>query len=390
MKAIVLAAGEGRRLRPLTEKRPKPMLPAANAPILEHVIDALVAADVEEIVLVVGYKRERIQSHFGDGSRFDVDITYVVQEPRLGTGDALLQAEQYLGSPFLVLNGNQIVEPSLLKRLVEAVTESGETTISVTRAEEPERYGVVTLEGDHVETFVEKPPAHAVDSELVSVGAYGFTPDVFAALREIGPGSEVPGELQLTDVIRHFLDRPIRAVRYDGPWLQVIRPWDLLTTNADLLQRDGSELDETVRIDSQASITDPVALGADVTLQPGARVLPGTAVGPNVTVGPNAVVRNSVVLPDATIGPGCVVRNAIVGAGTTLRSNVTIEDGVSDIMIDGTVHPNVRFGGLVGDGCVVGANSTIRPGTIVGNDVVIDSAAVIDGIVDSGTHVRRG
>lgn len=389
MKAVVLAAGEGRRLRPLTETRPKPMLPVANAPVLEHVIDALAEAGIDEVVLVVGYKRERIQSYFGDGAGVGVDITYVVQEPRLGTGDALLRAERYVGGPFLAVNGNQFIEPSLFEQLAERAR-SGTTSIGVTRAADPTRYGVVTLDGSHVDTFVEKPPPHAVESELVSTGAYAFTPDVFAALREIGPGSEVPGELQLTDVLQYFLDRPVSAVRYDGLWLELTRPWDLLTANGELLQRRGSRIDGTAHVDADASVTDPVALGADTTVQPGARVLPGTALGANVTIGPNAVVGNSVVLPDSTIGPGCVVRNAVIGAGTTLRSNVTVEDGETDIVIDGTLHSDVRFGGIVGDGSLVGANVTIRPGTIVGNDVRIDSASVVDGSIQSGTYVRRG
>lgn len=390
MKAVILAAGEGRRLRPLTEIRPKPMLPIANGPILEHVIGALAEVGIDEVVVVVGYKRERIQSHFGDGEGFGLDITYVVQETRLGTGDALLQAERYIGGPFLVVNGNQFVEPSLLERLAESATGSSAMGIGVTRVEDPTRYGVVTLDGEYVETFVEKPPAHAVESDLVSTGAYAFEPDVFGALRATGPGSEVPGELRLTDVLPYFLDRPIRAVRYDGLWLELIRPWDLLRANGELVQRRGSWIDDTASVDDDASVSGPIALGVDVKLQPGARVLPTSALGANVTVGPNAVVQNSVVLPDATIGAGCVVQNAVVGGGATLRPNVTVEDGRADIAVDGTLYTDVRFGGLVGDGSLVGANATIRPGTVVGNDVTIDSASVVDGIVRSGTHVRRG
>jgi glucose-1-phosphate thymidylyltransferase len=220
---------------------------------------------------------------------------------------------------------------------------------------------------------------------------YAFTPDVFAALREIGPGTAVPGELQLTDVVQYFLEtRPIRAIRYDGLWLELTRPWDLLSANAELLQRRGSRIADSAHVDDDASFAEPVALDADAVVQPGARVLPGTALGANVTVGPNAVVQNSVVLSDATIGPGSVVRNAVVGAGTTLRSNVTVEVGETDVVIDGTLHTDVRFGGVVGDSSLVGANATVRPGTIVGNDVRIDSASVVDGFVDSGTDVRRG
>ena len=107
MKAVILAAGEGRRLDPLTNRRPKPMVPVRNQPLLEYVIEAVSAAGIDEIVLVVGYKRDRIQQHFGDGDDWGVTIEYVVQEKQLGTGHAVLQAEAVIDGDFLVLNGDR-------------------------------------------------------------------------------------------------------------------------------------------------------------------------------------------------------------------------------------------------------------------------------------------
>ena len=110
--AVILAAGEGRRLEPLTNRRPKPMMPVANRPLLEHVIDSVVAAGIDRIVLVVGYKQERIRNHFRDGNDWGVTIEYVEQSTQLGTGHAVLQAEPVVDGPFVVLNGDRIVDPA--------------------------------------------------------------------------------------------------------------------------------------------------------------------------------------------------------------------------------------------------------------------------------------
>jgi glucose-1-phosphate thymidylyltransferase len=111
---VVLAAGEGTRLRPLTHNRPKPMLPAANRPILEHVLETLVEAGVTELVLVVGYKRDRVQEHFGPTFQ-DIPIRYVVQEKQLGSGHALLQAREAVDEPMLVVNGDRVIEPEMVR-----------------------------------------------------------------------------------------------------------------------------------------------------------------------------------------------------------------------------------------------------------------------------------
>ena len=108
--AVILAAGAGRRLEPLTNRRPKPMVPVANRPLLEHVIETVAAAGIDRIVLVVGYKQERIRNHFGDGDEWDVTIEYVEQSTQLGTGHAVLQAESIVDDPFIVLNGDRIVD----------------------------------------------------------------------------------------------------------------------------------------------------------------------------------------------------------------------------------------------------------------------------------------
>ncbi len=386
MKAVILAAGEGTRLAPLTNVRPKPMLPVANRPVLEHVIEAVADAGIDEVVLVVGYKRERIQNHIGDGDAWGVDVTYAVQDTQLGTGDAILTAESYIGGDFVVLNGDRIVDASFVERVIAERERTGDVAMGVTRVDEPELYGVVEVEDGRVVEVTEKPPVHAVSSEFVNGGVYAFGPDVFAAIRRTEPD----GELAITTTLGEMLDsHAIRAVQNPGPWLDVTRPWDLLTVNGRVIDRDGGRRAESARVDDAASVADATVLGEGASIQPGAVVLRGTAMGENVTVGPNAVVENSILLPDAVVGPGVVLRDCVVGANAVVGPNATVEGGPADVVLGDVIHRDVRLGGVVGDNSVLGGGVSVAPGTILGNGADVGRGAAIDGRIEPETVVRR-
>ncbi|GGM66115.1 glucose-1-phosphate thymidylyltransferase [Halarchaeum rubridurum] len=383
MKAVILAAGEGTRLRPLTETRPKPMLRVANRPLLEHVVTAVRDAGIDEVVLVVGYRRERIQSYFGDGDDWGVDIEYATQEKQLGTGHAVLQAESFVEGPFVALNGDRIVESDDIARVADALRETGETTLAVARASRPSDYGVVSLEGDSVVDIVEKPPRHAAPSDVVNAGIYGFGPSIFDALRE----TTAEGELAVTDTLERLAgESAVDAVMLDGRWIDVSYLWDLLRVNASLVEAATAE---SAHVDAEASVVGDVAVGDDVRVRPGARILTGTALGDSVTVGANAVVANSVVLPDATIGAGAVVRDAVVGENATVGPNVTVEGGETNVAVNGRVHENVRLGGVVGDNAHVGGATTLAPGTVLGNRVDVETGSHVDGRIESDALLRR-
>ena len=385
--AIVLAAGKGTRLSPLTDNRPKPMLPAANKPLLEHVVESLAEAGIDRIVIVVGYKRERIQNYFGNGDEWDVDIEYAFQDRPRGTGDALLQAESRIGEDFVAMNGDRIVDSDLIRRLVDRRAETGDPCIAVTGVEDPSKYGVVELEGDRVVEITEKPPLTEATSKVANAGVYAFGPDIFSAIRN----TEYRGELALTDTLDDLLaDQPLRAVRYRGVWLELSEPWDLLSLNDGILGIEGSQVAADAQVDDDTTVADPVAIGSDAHLQSGARLLRGTAIGDNVWIGANAVITNSVILADATVKPGTVLADCVVGENAQVGPNVTAEGGLTDVVIDETLHTDIRFGGLIGDRARVGGNVTVEPGTILGNEVEIGGGAVVGGRVPSGTRIRKG
>jgi glucose-1-phosphate thymidylyltransferase len=385
MKAIILAAGEGRRLEPLTETRPKPMLPVANRPLLEHVVESVVAAGIEEVVLVVGYKRERIQSHFGDGDDWGIDIEYAIQDKQLGTGHAVLQAERHIEDTFVVLNGDRIIDPSIVERAIDA--DDGETLLAVTRTDDPSGLGIVETDGDHATGITEKPPQNEITSEVVNAGVYRFEPDVFDAIRD----TETTGELAITATLdRLAAAGDVRVFRYRGAWLDVSYLWDLLAVNASLLNGNPIDVPGTARIGKNAVVTDGVAVGSDARIGASTTVLSGTAIGENARISPNAVLDNVVVLPDATVGAGAVLRDCVVGENARVGPNTTVAGGPADVVVDGTVHEDVRLGGVVGDNARLGGAVSVHPGAVIGNGTAVEGGVAVDGRVPSSAEVRRG
>jgi len=363
------------------------MVPVANRPILEHLVDGLDAAGVSEIVLVVGSNSERVQSHFGDGQEWDLDISYVIQEQQLGTGHALLQAESHVGESFIALNGDRIIDAELISQIWEQHQATRDVVMGVTRVDEPSRYGVVELDGQDVVGIEEHPIPALAKSDLINAGVYAFTPDIFAAIRR----TNSHGEQALTDTLAELMDsRRIRAVHYRGMWLDVSEPWDLLDVNDSLIAYQGPPDDEPATVDDSAIVAEAAILGDGVVVHPQAAVLRGVTLGDNVSVGPGVILENAVILSDVTLKAGAVVTDCIVGANTVIGPNTTVEGGTTDVVLDDAIYRDVTFGGLLGDNVDVGGNVTVEPGTVVGNDATIDSAAVISGRIDDDSHVMRG
>ncbi|KTG19440.1 glucose-1-phosphate thymidylyltransferase [Haloferax profundi] len=383
----MLAAGEGSRLRPLTQTRPKAVLPIAEKPLLEHILVALKAVGMDDIILVVGHKRERIQSHFKNGEEWNVDIEYVVQNSPRGTGDALLEAEHKAGGDCLVINGDRIVEPELLKELIDRYQSTGDACVAVTEVENPTAYGAVTVENENVDDIQEKPDPHEITSNLVNAGVYAFGADIFAAIRQ----TDHYGELKLTDTLREYIrDHPLHTVQYDGMWLELSRPWDLLAVNDGVLSGTDSTVASSAAVHDDATLGSPVVVGNHSRIQPGARIFHDVVIGDNVTIGANAVITNAVILEDTVIKPGAVISDCIIGSGSEIGTLTSVEGGRADVQVDGELYTDVKFGGLIGDNVTLGGNVTVEPGTIVGNDVHIESGSTLSGRIPGEAHVFRG
>jgi glucose-1-phosphate thymidylyltransferase len=392
--AVVLAAGEGNRLRPLTRNRPKPMLPAGNRPILEYVLDALVEAGTEEIVLVVGYKRDRVQDHFGPSYR-GVPLTYVRQDKQLGTGHALLQAREHVSGSFLVVNGDGLID----SRLVEDVCASfdrgdGEPTLAVLEGPDARQYGAVTLREGFVEEIIEKPATD--EYRLINAGIYAFDESIFAAIDET-PRRE--GELALTDAIAREVERGrVRAVETDGLWVDASYPWDLLVVAEEVLDHnlvpqpecaDGICLADSAIVHEDATLQPPVAVGSDCEVGPGAVVGPGTALGRNVTVGANATVVHSVLDVDTRVAAGSTLIDAITGQDVTLGADTVVSGGPADVRIGTQIFEDEALGAVVADRVEAEGNVSFAPGTLVGPNAHLHTGVTASGQIGEGTEVRR-
>lgn len=387
VQAVILAAGEGRRLTPLTNRRPKPMIPVANKPLLEYIVEAVAAAGLEQITLVVGYNQERIRNHFADGDEWGVTITYVEQATQLGTGHAVLQAEPAVDGPFVVLNGDRIVEPAIIERVAAAVRAGTHPVVTTTTAETPREYGVITADGETV-TNIEEKPEGPVETNQINAGIYGFAPAFFETIRT----THTNGELTLTAALNEHAREHggIDRLTYTGQWLDVSNLWDLLRVNAGLIETEATahSADETTR--ERATVADDVVIADTVRVGPNVTIRGNTAIGRNVTIEANAVVENAIIFPDTVIGAGAVIRDAVIASNVRVGPNVTIDGPAKTMVVEDTVHRDIELGGVVGDNTTIGAGATLTTGAVVGDDVDTDPGVTIDSRIAAGTTVRRG
>lgn len=392
--AVVLAAGEGTRLRPLTHNRPKPMLPAANQPILQHVLDALVEAGMEEIIIVVGYRRERVQEYFGSHYR-ETPLTYVVQEKQLGSGHALLQARRTVGGPHIVVNGDQLIDGNSVSRVVRAFDDDAVAMAVVNRAN-ASRYGIVKLDGQQVSELIEKPDTD--DHRLINAGVYAFSSDMFVTIEET---QRRDGELILSDAIAQQIEAGgVRAVRIEGLWADATYPWDLLDVANEVFERgragDAEQTDrEGVWVDSDASVHDRATLQSPVVVGPDCEIGPSSVVGPNVslaentTIGANVTIERAVVDSDCRIDHGSTVVDAVLGQDVHLGVNVTVPGGPADVRVGNRVFESQQLGAVLADRVRATGNVAFEPGTLVGTEVSIGTGATVRGLVSTGAEVVR-
>ncbi|RJX47974.1 sugar phosphate nucleotidyltransferase [Halonotius pteroides] len=393
--AVVLAAGEGIRLRPLTANRPKPMLPAGTRPILEHVLNALIDAGINNIHLVVGYQANRVRSHFGATYR-DVPLTYHTQTNQLGSGHALLQAREGSTDSFLLVNGDQIID----SRIVEAVRTThtdAAAALAVVEGPQAADYGAVTLDGSEITTLSEQPTSGGF--RLFNAGVYAFTPEIFETLETI---SVDRGELPITDALQALIDdknHTVAGVRTDHFWMDATHAWDLLSLSRALLRRgwvdppaiDGGDcyVDETAKVHPDATLVGPVVVDSDAVIEAGAVVGPYAAIGASATVGAGAVLRDVVIDTDTSVGPNTTASELVAGQGCAIGGAFTAAGGPADVVLEEQVYPDVDLGGVLSDRVEVGGAATLEPGALVGPDAVLGDGVVVSGQVDAGSEVVR-
>ncbi len=396
MKAVILAAGEGARMGPFTASMPKVLIPVGNRPILEHVVQALVENGVQDVIMVVGYRRERIQAHFQDGKAFGARITYVAEPKQLGTAHSVRQAKPSLDAPFVVLNGSSLIDRTFVADLLG---HAQAPAILIKESDRPQEYGVVTLRGRNVVAITERP--REILSNLISTGAYLLDPSVFDLIDRLGE----EGHHDLPRVLSEWAkSTSITAVESEGTWVDARYPWDLLRLNAAALQatpevragtiergvviRGRVTVGEGCTIRSGAYLQGPVSLGPGCEIGPNAVILPSTSLGKNVRVGPLTTIANSILMDDVNVGPSSVVQDSVLGSGVVARAGLLAASGPADVAIESEYHRVKQIGGLIGEDSELGNGVVVECGTVVNERTRVASGARLRGTIPAGAVVQ--
>jgi bifunctional UDP-N-acetylglucosamine pyrophosphorylase/glucosamine-1-phosphate N-acetyltransferase len=392
MKAVVLAAGEGVRLQPITATRPKHLIKVGGKPILEYCLEGLKASGVTDVIIVTHYMGDAIRSFFGGGDRLGLKISYVEQPEMLGTGNAVSTVEPYVDGDFVLVYGDLLFATEAMANVVQLYeAEKPSAVMTVVPVETPESYGIVEISaGKKVKRIVEKPSLGEAPSNLANAGLYVFSNEIFDKLRQTT--ASVRGEWELTDAVSLLVkdEKTVLAAEVaKGDWLDIGRPWDLLEANGWALKRmehkvygaveNGAHLigpvtvAETARIRSGAYIEGPAFIDEGSDIGPNCFIRPCTSIGKNVRVGNACEIKNCIIMDGTHVGHLSYVGDSILGkccnlAAGTITANLRVDDGPVKMLVKGEVVDTGRrkLGAILGDNVKTGINALLMPGVKVG------------------------
>lgn len=331
MKGLVLSGGKGSRLRPLTYTRAKQLVPVANKPVLFYGIEALAAAGIRDIGIVVGDTQDEIRAAVGDGSRWGVTVTYIEQDAPRGLAHAVLISEPFLGNePFVMYLGDNLLNKGIGPFVDEFVRTKPSAQILLTRVPDPQMFGVAELADGKVTRLVEKPKEPK--SDLALVGVYMFGPEIMASVKNITPSAR--NELEITDAIQNLIDRGcvVRPHLVDGWWKDTGKLDDMLEANRLILDTFERRVDGTVDADSRVE--------GKVVVEAGARIRRSVVRGP-VIIGPNARIEQAYVGPFTSIMNDVTIRDSEIEHSIVLEGSVLSD--LANRVIDSLIGRNVRI-----------------------------------------------
>ena len=354
MRAVVMAGGEGTRLRPLTSNQPKPMVPIVGKPCMEHILELLREHGFNDIVITVAFLPQAIRTYFGDGGNLGLNIEYSVEESPLGTAGSVRLASDRLDETFLVISGDALCDIDLNK-IVDFHKEKGAAvTIGLKSVENPLEFGIVVTDDDgKVERFLEKPSWGQVFSDTINTGIYVLEPEV---LRHIPTDRPFDFSKELFPLLLE-MGRPIYGYVCDGYWQDIGNLDQYRQANADALDEkvrlniDGLKIrgdvwiGEGVEIDDVEGVEGPAFIGNYCTISPESSIGPYTVLGPGTTLRERARISRSVVDASCYIGRSVTIEGAILGRNCDVRPHARVHEGVA-----------------VGDQVTLGDQSVIFPG----------------------------
>jgi len=404
MKAIILAAGEGKRLRPLTYTTPKVMLQVCGKPLIHHLVDELKKAGITEVIILVKHLKDKIINYFEDNKKeIGIDFSFVEQGDRYGTGSALLYVEDKLsiGECFIVIAGDSIVDSSIISKIMKSQSKLKDDLthgiVAVRESQNPTNYGVFTISNDGKIISVEEKPKNP-KSNLINISVYLFNYSIFERLSSLKKSKR--GEYEIIDILVGSL-----SIKVDGFWMDIGYPWDLLKANSHFL--------ENIKNDNRNGEIKNSTIVGKVVLENGAKIINSYVegnlyLGKNSTVGPNAYIRGNVSIGrKCSIGGGTTVKNCIIMNGVNAKHLAYLGDSIIGNSVNfgsGTQLSNYRFDagkikvktekGIVDSGrnkfgCIVGDNvkfgviSSVMPGKLIGNNCWIGSGVVLNENLES-------
>ena len=370
MKAVIMAGGEGTRLRPLTSNQPKPLMPLVNRPMMEHVVRLLKDHGFDDIVVTLAFLPQTIRTYFGDGAEFGVSMVYATEETPLGTAGSVRNAREQLDEPFLVISGDVLTDIDL-SALVKFHEDRGAiATLALKSMENPLEFGIVIAREDGtIERFLEKPTWGQVFSDTVNTGIYVCNPEVFDY---IAPDKSVDWS---SDVFPRLLEdgKPLYGFVAEGYWEDVGTLDAYLRAHQDVLDgkvkvdipgfrmAEGVWLGEGAEVDPAASIEGPAVIGDYCRVEADAHLRDYTVLGANVMVRSGAFLERSVVHDNAYLSQGVRLGGTVVGRSSDLRAYARCEEGV-----------------VLGDNCFVGEHAVINPGIKVYPFKTVEPNAIIN------------
>jgi UDP-N-acetylglucosamine diphosphorylase/glucosamine-1-phosphate N-acetyltransferase len=396
VKAVILAAGEGKRLRPFTMSRPKGMIAVGNRPILEYIVEALVQNGVKKIIMVVGYRRDTIMLHFQDGKKFGASIEYVVQEKPLGTAHALALAGPKLdGEDFLIVAGDNLIDAQLITDLL---AKKNGLSMVVAESESPSKYGVVKMEGDRIVDLVEKPEIQI--GNIINTGIYYFPHKML----ELFKMPTFHKELGITQMLSGMVSEvEIRAVKSSGRWNDAVYPWDLLNVNAQALDFSGQDVKGTVepgallkgpvnvgsgtRIRSGCYIEGPVTIGEGCDIGPNVVIMPSTSIGNGVLIEPFSYISHCLIMGNAIIGSHSHLSRSVIGDGVRAKAGLFAPSDSCIVRAERELFQVSDVGAHIGQDTIIGSRVVISPGTVVGADCRIEDGVRVSGNLENKSVV---
>lgn len=411
LKAIILSAGEGSRMRPLTLTKPKTMLPVAGKPIIQYNIESLRDNGITDILLIVRYKEEMVRNYFGDGSDFGVNIFYKTQKDFLGTANAISYGEDFIDDSIIVLNGDIILDDDIIHEIIKKYNYlTPDTLMLLTEVEDPSAFGVVEIENGNIKSIVEKPKREEAPSNLVNAGIYIFNKDIFDKIRKTEISER--GEYEITDSVSLQIkdNKTVIGHKTSKDWIDVGRPWELIEVNEDLIGKLKTEikgtiedgafihgevfLDEGSVIKAGVYIEGNVYIGKNCDIGPNSYIRGNTYFGDNVHVGNAVEIKNSIIMENTNVshlsyvGDSVIGSNCNIAAGTNIANlrfdNATIKTKIKNQKIDSGRR---KLGAIIGDSVKTGINSSFSPGVKVGHNSTIGSGVLLYEDLPSDTRV---